>query len=70
MIKFENYSNGRYFYIKIQKDLLNDTILTIFRGGRNHHIVRHYGYNCPRIIANAIRRLSRLRLRRGYTLVQ
>ena len=69
MIKFENKENGRYYYLSINRDLLNEFVLTIARGGRNIHLVRHLGYACIGTIHKEIERLSKRRLKRGYTLV-
>jgi hypothetical protein len=70
ILKFENSDNGRYYYIIKEKDFFNHDILTIIRGGRRHRIMRHYGYNCEIHIQREIKRLSKLRIRHGYVLVQ
>lgn len=70
MLKFENHSNGRYYYILVKKDILNDWVLTIIRGGSHSRVVRHFGYNCMEAINVEIERLTKRRLKRGYTLIE
>jgi hypothetical protein len=70
MIKFENKENGRYYYLSIERDLFDDYILCVLRGGRHHRrIVRQFVHVDNQAIQKEIQRLSRLRLQRGYTLV-
>lgn len=69
MIKFENKTNGRFYYLSIQKDILNDLVLTIVRGGKHHSVIRNIGYHCMDAITNEIQRIIKRRLKRGYTLV-
>ena len=68
MIKFENPTNGRYYYLQIDRDILNDLVLTIIRGGSrsNSRVVRHFGYKCPLTIQREIQRICKVRLRHGY----
>ena len=70
MIKFENKSNGRYYYLIKNMDIFSENTLTIIRGGYNSRVVRHFGYNCSEIIEREIERISRIRIKRGYTLVK
>jgi hypothetical protein len=69
MIKFENKSNGRYYYLIINKDMFNEIVLTIIRGGNFNRVIRHYGFNCKTTILKEISRISKLRMKRGYILV-
>lgn len=69
MIKFENKTNGRFYYLSIQKDLLNDIVLTIIRGGSNSRVVRNICYDSMESIMKELQRLMKRRLKRGYTLV-
>jgi hypothetical protein len=69
MLKFENKSNGRYYYIYIQRDMLNDHVLTILRGGKNARICRNIIVSDSGCIDEKVKYLTRLRLKRGYTLV-
>jgi hypothetical protein len=66
MIKFENPTNGRYYYLEINTDALNDLVLTIIRGGARSRVVRHFGYNCQSDIEREIERICKVRLKRGY----
>jgi hypothetical protein len=69
MIKFENKENGRFYYMKIEKDLFNDIVVSIIRGGRHCSVNRLIYCNDEISASREIRRLSRVRLQRGYTLV-
>jgi len=69
MIKFENKSNGRYYYLIVEKDMFDVLVLTVIRGGVNHRIIMHFGYGCKDIIRKEIERISKKRLQRGYVLV-
>lgn len=70
MIKLENKTNGRFYYLITQRDLFNDLVLTVVRGGRGRNVIRSYGYNCQSRIEKKIRELTRIRLRRGYSLIE
>ena len=68
MIKFENKTNGRYYYLSVEKDLFND-VLVVVRGGINYSPRRRvvcHGYN---EIYKHVERLCKIRLTRGYTLI-
>lgn len=69
MIKFENPLNGRYYYIILQKDMLEHDVLTIIRGGKRSRVVRHFGFNSINKIQDEIQRLIKIRVKRGYRLV-
>lgn len=69
MIKYENKENGRYFYMYVERDELDDLVLVIMRGGRYNHVVRRYGFNCESRIECELGRLRKKREARGYTLV-
>jgi hypothetical protein len=45
MLKFENPTNGRYYYLYIERDLLNDMVLTIIRGGSRSRVVQRIDYS-------------------------
>ena len=70
MLKFENKSNGRYYYIFVDKDMLDDIVLRIVYGGRYINRTRTILCSNRNLIQREIDRLSRKRLKRGYTLVQ
>ena len=71
MIKFENPTNGRYYYLVMQKDLLNDYVLVVYRGGNNG-----LAFNRTIAVGNAIclqthiEKIRRIRLQRGYIVVK
>lgn len=73
MLKFENTENGRFYYLSIQKDLLNDLVLCVNFGGSHsgraisYHRIIHAGSRED--IQREIIRLSKKRLRRGYELI-
>ena len=69
MIKFENKENGRFYYMKIEKDLFNDTVISIVRGGRNVSVNKLIFCIDEVSASKEVSRLSRVRLQRGYTLV-
>lgn len=68
MLKFENPCNGRYYYMRIDQDLLGHTVLTVIRGGKLHNVTRHYAYNCLTKINSEIKRITKIRLKHGYIL--
>ena len=70
MIKFENQENGRYFYIQVERDLFDELCLRVVRGGRHVRGISHIvTVGSRKTIRAEIKRLSRLRLQRGYTLI-
>lgn len=69
MIKFENKENGRFYYLSTARDMLNDLVLTVIRGGANARVVRHFGYSCQDTLRKEIERISRIRIKRGYQIV-
>lgn len=69
MIKFENKMNGRFYYLKVERDLLNDWVLTIINGGHFSRRVSHFGFNNLDIINRHIERITKRRLKRGYEIV-
>lgn len=73
LLKYENPINGRYYYIFVDKDILNDFVLTVIRGGTLRGVrsrtVRHFGYACRVALQKELDRLSKKRIARGYRLV-
>ena len=69
MIKFENATNGRFFYIKVEGDLLNAYALTIIRGGRQSCVTRRAGFDNRLDLEQEVQRLIKRRLSRGYALL-
>ena len=70
MIKFENKSNGRFYYLYISTDLFANPILSVTRGGKNISVYRVVATGCAIEINNKILQITKKRLSRGYTLVQ
>ena len=70
MVKFENKSNGRYYYLVVETDLFGDNVLNITRGGAffNRRNIRSVSGSMEEI-QREITRLTKIRLQRGYTLV-
>lgn len=69
MLRFENHANGRFYYIYSKKDLLNDYVLLINRGGRGRGVVILRGYPTAREREAALAEIARRRIRNGYSLV-
>lgn len=70
MIKFENKANARFFYLSVTRDMLNDTVLSVTRGGKNITVSNVVATGSPEVINEKILQITRKRLSRGYTLVQ
>ncbi len=69
MIKFENKSNARFYYLSITCDMLNDNILSVTRGGKNITISNVVAIGSYESLLKKISQITRKRLSRGYTLV-
>ncbi len=70
MLKFENQTNGRYYYIYVETDLFGDNVLRVIRGGCGiKRVSGRVVAGNSEIIEKELKRLSRIRLQRGYTLV-
>lgn len=69
MLKFENKTNGRFYYLSIERDLLNDLILRIVRGGHSVSLCRTVSHLDPETMLKKIQEIIKKRIRRGYTLV-
>lgn len=70
MIKFENPSNGRFYYILVIKDMINDSVLRIIYGGRRVSRQRNISCGHQNLLRLEIEKISKKRLSRGYILVQ
>jgi hypothetical protein len=68
-IKFENKTNGRWYYIQIQRDIFNELGLYIRRGGRNASVGWLVFCGSYREVYSKIREITQRRLQRGYILV-
>lgn len=69
MIKFENPNNGRFYYLTINKDMLNECVLRIVYGGKHSSRTRAILCDNRNAICNEIDRLSKKRIARGYVLI-
>lgn len=69
MLKFENATNGRFYYLYVDKDMLNDMVLRVIYGGRNISRTRTLLEGNRLAIQKELDRLSKRRIKRGYTLV-
>jgi len=68
MIKFENKSNGRFYYMEIRKDLLDYVVVIVF-GGSNVTRTRTIACDSRMDLHKELDRLSKRRIGRGYVLV-
>jgi predicted DNA-binding WGR domain protein len=69
MIKFENKENGRFYYVSIENDLLHNSVLRITYGGKQVCRSRVIGFENNGYIQKEIVRISKKRIKRGYSLV-
>jgi hypothetical protein len=69
MIKFENKTNGRFYYMQITSDLLNECVLRIFYGGSRVTRIRVVACDDRCSLQQIIEKISKRRLKRGYLLV-
>lgn len=69
MIKFENETNGRFYYLSIEKDLVHDCVLHVMYGGKNISRRRTAIYGDVEKVQREIERITKKRLSRGYSLV-
>jgi hypothetical protein len=69
MIKFER-DDGRFYYMSVEKDMFDDLVLLVVRGGSRNRVVHRSSVGHIETIMATIIQLSRRRLQRGYTLVQ
>ncbi len=69
MYRFENPTNGRWYYIIPQSDMFNEHCLVIYRGGAKfgrHSVCRRHGYESEDEMQNALEKLILRREKRGY----
>lgn len=69
MIKFENQENGRFYYLRVEKDMTGEDVLVVVRGGRSVCVTRTYGFVDSQARDKRIKALMRRRIRNGYSLV-
>lgn len=69
MIKFENKTNDRFYYLLVEKDLLHHWVLRIHFGGARVSRSRIMGFEDSHKMQKEIERITKKRLSRGYSLV-
>jgi hypothetical protein len=69
MIRFENRENGRFYYMVVEQDITNKLILNIIRGGKRVRVLSSIPFDSPIVLERVIDRLSKRRIRHGYSLV-
>jgi hypothetical protein len=69
MIKLENVTTKRYYYLVAYRDLFDDNLLDIFRGGNNRNVRVSLHFDSADARKSEIKRLIQRRIQRGYTLV-
>jgi hypothetical protein len=69
MLKFENASNGRFYYMTVQKDMTGADVLVVVRGGRDMRVSRTYGFDSPQARDQKFKEIVQRRIRNGYSLV-
>lgn len=70
MLKFENKTNGRFYYVKVQRDLFGHLVINCNRGGVHHSIERILFCGNAREIREKIREIIKRRTARGYALIK
>jgi hypothetical protein len=69
MLKFENSSNGRFYYLTVQKDMTGADVLVVVRGGSSVRVTRTYGFDSPQARDQKFKEIVQRRIRNGYSLV-
>jgi len=69
MIKFENKNNGRFYYVYVSQDMLNDLVIRIVFGGVGVSRDRIIFCGNRKDIQKEIERITKRRLSRGYSIV-
>ena len=69
-ISFENKLNNRYYYIQIERDLLNNWLMVIHRGGDKKNVITKKGFECEILLNKEILSITKRRLQRGYSQIQ
>lgn len=70
MLKFENKSNGRFYYIKLQRDLFGELVINHFRGGSRIAVERILFCGDFLSVRKKLRQIIKRRTARGYSLVK
>lgn len=66
LLKFENPTNGRYFYMFAHSDEFGRSQLTIVRGGKHSRRVENKFYSDQAELQKEMKRRANKRLKRGY----
>lgn len=69
MLKFKNYTNGRYYYVRYIKDMLDDYILCISRGGRHNRCMSNQVFRSLEEVQQKLFQIKKRRLANGYDLI-
>lgn len=71
MIKLQNKSNGRFYYIRQESDLFDEKVLVVIRGGiKNNHCVRYVISNDFNNFVHKINSIIKIRIKRGYEIME
>ena len=70
MLKFKNATNGRFYYIIIQRDNTSPYAINIVYGGKHVSRNRKLVFNSNLALIQEIQRLTKRRIRRGYALIK
>jgi hypothetical protein len=69
MMKLER-DDGRFYYIYISKDMIDDNVLFVLRGGRNVSILHRVCTGSMATLLGVREKLYKRRLRNRYNIVQ
>lgn len=69
MMMFENHANGRYYCLMIERDLLDDCVLVVIRGGLLARVTRRVCHGSPAECQKKMQKMCKRRISRGYSLV-
>jgi hypothetical protein len=69
LMKFENPTNGRFFYMFSHFDENGNPQLTIVRGGKNSKRIENFTFNDYARLHKEFERRANKRLKRGYLLM-
>ena len=69
MIRFENRTNGRFYYMVVESESPDKFTLNIIRGGKYVRVITSIVCASLHVVNSELERLSKRRLKRGYSLV-
>lgn len=70
MLKFENKTNGRFYYVKVQKDIFGQWIINCNRGGVYYSVQRILFSGDVAAVRKKLQDIIKRRTARGYTLIK